>query len=75
MPSFQRKYNTYRLTFPEFVYDSYRYDVQPEGLHISFRFLLGDKIVFTPLRLSLRAPSCASTFPVVRWTPMSSPSG
>lgn len=48
MPSFQRKYNTYRLTFPEFVYDSYRYDVQPEGLHISFRFLLGDKIVFTP---------------------------
>lgn len=48
MPASQKKYNTYRLAFPEFVYDSYHYDVQPDGLHISFRFLLGDKFVFEP---------------------------
>lgn len=34
----QKKYNTFRLTFPEFVYESFQYDVQPDGLHISFSF-------------------------------------
>lgn len=34
----QKKYNTFRQTFPEFVYDSYQYDVRPDGLHIVFRF-------------------------------------
>lgn len=34
----QRKYNTFRQTFPEFVYEKYEYDVQPDGLHIIFCF-------------------------------------
>lgn len=34
--------------FPEFVYDSFQYDVQSDGLHISFCFRLGDKIMFRP---------------------------
>ena len=44
----QRTFNTYRLTFPEFIYDSYQYDVQPQGLHISFCFRLGPQITFRP---------------------------
>ena len=35
----QQKYNLVRDCFPEFVYDSFEYDVQPDGLHIAFRFL------------------------------------
>lgn len=44
----QTKYDTFRKTFPEFVFDSYRYDVQPDGLHIVFTFCIGSDIVFTP---------------------------
>lgn len=44
----QKKYNTFRQTFPRFVYESYRYDVQPDGLHISFVFRLNDQLVFEP---------------------------
>lgn len=44
----QRKYNTLRQTFPEFVYDSYHYDVQPDGLHIGFLFKLNDQLQFRP---------------------------
>ena len=28
--SHQTQYNAYRKTYPEFVYDSYRYDVQSD---------------------------------------------
>ena len=41
----QRTYNTYRLTFPEFVYESYQYDVQSDGLHISFGFKLSAEAI------------------------------
>lgn len=44
----QTKYDSFRKTYPEFVFDSYRYDVQPDGLHIVFKFCIGPDIVFTP---------------------------
>ena len=44
----QTKYNTHRQTFPEFVYESYQYDVQSDGLHIVFTFRLGNDILFQP---------------------------
>lgn len=44
----QTKYDSFRQTFPEFVYESYQYDVQPDGLHIVFTFCIGDNITFTP---------------------------
>lgn len=44
----QKKYNTFRLTFPEFVYESYHYDVQPDGLHIGFLFKLNEQLQFRP---------------------------
>lgn len=44
----QKKYNTFRLTFPEFVYENYHYDVQPDGLHIGFLFKLNDQLQFRP---------------------------
>lgn len=34
--------------FPRFIYDSYHHSVEPDGIHLSFRFLLGDKIVMEP---------------------------
>ena len=38
--------------YPEFIYESYAYDVQPDGLHISFSFRLigvgGESIHFEP---------------------------
>ena len=43
----QTKYDSFRQTFPEFVYEKYGYDVQPDGLHIVFRFRIGD-ICFQP---------------------------
>ncbi|MBR1792336.1 MAG: hypothetical protein IJ764_01665 [Bacteroidales bacterium] len=46
--SCQKKYNLFRQTFPEFVFENYRYDVQPDGLHITFRFRLNDSLVFEP---------------------------
>ena len=44
----QTKYNTFRQTYPKFVYESYQYDVQSDGLHIVFTFRISDDIVFTP---------------------------
>ncbi|MBR3412986.1 MAG: hypothetical protein IKG81_09900 [Bacteroidales bacterium] len=44
----QTKYNTLRQTFSEFVYESYQYDVQSDGLHIVFTFRLGNDILFQP---------------------------
>ena len=44
----QKRYNTFRLTFPEFTYEGYHYNVQSDGLHISFDFRLNDRIVFHP---------------------------
>lgn len=44
----QEKYKTFRGQFPVFVYDSFHYDVQPDGLHIAFRFFVGDDVVFEP---------------------------
>lgn len=38
----QTKYNSFRQTFPEFVYESYLYDVQSDGLHIVFTFRIGN---------------------------------
>ena len=31
-----------------FVYESYQYDVQPDGLHIVFSFRIGDTLFFRP---------------------------
>ena len=44
----QTKYESFRRTYPEFVYDCYHYDVQSDGLHIVFTFRIGDSILFTP---------------------------
>lgn len=46
--SCQKKYNLFRQTFPEFVFESYQYDVQSDGLHIAFRFRLSDALIFEP---------------------------
>lgn len=48
MGSNQKKYNTYRLTFGEMVYESFSYTVAAEGLRMEFTFTLNDKIVFHP---------------------------
>jgi len=39
----QKSFNTYRLTYPTFVYDRYSYDVRPDGLHIAFSFRVEDR--------------------------------
>ena len=44
----QTKYESFRRTYPEFVYDCYHYDVQSDGLHIVFTFRIGDSILFSP---------------------------
>ena len=44
----QTKYDAFRQTYPEFVYECYQYDVQSDGLHIVFTFRIGDSILFTP---------------------------
>lgn len=36
-----------RQTYPSFVYETYQYNVQPDGLHIAFSFRIGDHH-FTP---------------------------
>lgn len=48
MFSNQKKYNTYRITFGEMVYENYSYTVDAEGLRMEFSFRLNDKIVFHP---------------------------
>ena len=55
----QKKYNTYRQTFKEFVYEGYEYDVQPDGLHISFWFHIdgsGQRFEFRPKAHVLERP-------------------
>lgn len=44
----QSKYNAFRQTFPEFVYERYEYNVQPDGLHIVFSFRLDAERCFHP---------------------------
>jgi len=44
----QARYETFRQTHPEFVYENYQYDVQSDGLHIVFHFRIGDSIRFAP---------------------------
>ncbi|MBP5516191.1 MAG: UDP-N-acetylmuramoyl-L-alanine--D-glutamate ligase [Bacteroidales bacterium] len=44
----QKNYNTYRQMFPVFIYESFQYDVQPDGLHIAFCFRLNDALAFRP---------------------------
>lgn len=44
----QAKYDNFRKTFPTFVFESYQYDVQPDGLHIVFSFRIGKDIHFAP---------------------------
>lgn len=56
MVSNQKKYNTYRLTFGEMVYESYSYTVDAEGLRMEFAFRLNDKIVFRPTASIPRRP-------------------
>ena len=56
MASNQKKYNTYRLTFGEMVYESYSYSVDAEGLKLEFAFRLNDKIVFRPTAAIPRRP-------------------
>lgn len=54
--SLQDKYNDFRQTHPVFVYESYQYDVQPDGLHIVFSFRIGDHIEFHPTAFFPRRP-------------------
>ena len=42
--SHQEKYDSLRKTYPEFVYESYQYNVQPDGLHIMFSFRMGEHL-------------------------------
>ena len=44
----QTIYDSFRQTYPEFVYEKYGYDVQPDGLHIVFKFRIGNDICFRP---------------------------
>ena len=44
----QKKYNTYRLTFGEMLYENYSYSIGADGLKIEFTFRLNDKIAFRP---------------------------
>ena len=48
LTSNQKKYNTYRLTFGEMVYEKYSYTIDAEGFRMEFVFRLNDKIVFRP---------------------------
>lgn len=38
----QKTFNTYRATYPVFVYEGFRYEVQSDGLHIAFAFRVED---------------------------------
>lgn len=49
----QRAFNTYRQTYPTFVYERFNYDVRPDGLHIAFSFRVEDRsgkhpVLFAP---------------------------
>ena len=43
----EEKYESLRKAYPEFAYESYKYNVQPDGLHIMFSFRI-DEHRFTP---------------------------
>ena len=43
----EEKYESLRKAYPEFAYESYKYNVQPDGLHIMFSFRIGEHR-FTP---------------------------
>ena len=46
----QSDYNSFRVMYREFIYESYTYDVQPDGLHIAFSFrIVGDNQGQKPL--------------------------
>ncbi|MBO4307683.1 MAG: UDP-N-acetylmuramoyl-L-alanine--D-glutamate ligase [Bacteroidales bacterium] len=48
MSSKQCNYESLRLAYPEFTYESFNYSVQADGLHIAFFFRLNDDICFEP---------------------------
>lgn len=52
-PCRSKHFSLFRLTFPEFVYNDFQYEVQPDGLHLVFHFLViphgsGQPISFAP---------------------------
>lgn len=44
----QQHYEALRQRYPLFVYDSYRYYADAEGLHLAFRFFNDEDLVFEP---------------------------
>lgn len=42
------KYDDFRKAYPEFFYNGYQCNVQPDGLHIAFSFQIGHDIAFRP---------------------------
>lgn len=60
MTSKQCNYDSLRLAYPEFTYESFNYSVQADGLHIAFSFRLNDDICFEPTAL---IPSRAFSHP------------
>ena len=42
------KYNSLRNQYPTFCYESFEYDITPEGMKITFLFTIGDSITFVP---------------------------
>ena len=57
----QKTFNTYRQIYPTFVYDSYQYDVRPDGLHITFSFRVEDRtgkhpVAFAPTAFVPKRP-------------------
>ena len=58
----QKTFNTYRQTYPTFVYESYQYDVQPDGLHIAFSFRVEDRTGKHPVTFAPTAFVPARTF-------------
>ena len=44
----QDLYDKYRCEYRTFVFESYSYNVQPDGLHISFSFAVDERVRFSP---------------------------
>lgn len=42
------KYNALRKQYPTFCYQSFEYDITPEGMKITFLFTIGETITFMP---------------------------
>lgn len=51
-----KSYEELRAQYPVMTYDAFRYDVQPDGLHIAFSFHIGDDIAFCPQAVVERRP-------------------